>query len=269
MEIRQNQDSLSAIMPQTELWYLARLHAPGIVYGVENPYENMTEDQISQSYSDIVENLIKADVLRYEENTGFQIDDFINGMVFSCIHPDHMLVIKDNKEKEEAFIHFLPNWQLTLRQLQDGYELTSFRSREELWKFLDLNYLNLNPQSLNGIDIVIEEKTLEFALFLAESSKLDKAINEVLSSFKGNEDIAGAFLTDLEFHQKDLSFSMIYNRNVPDIVNQFWFKYMAGKTQNYWLTKNFSMRDEKEYLRIQALSTDNIKKKFLKLLPRE
>lgn len=268
MELMKNEGSLSVTLPHNELWYLARIHAPGILYGVNNPYEKLSEDEVTNAESETVADLIKSDVLRFEEKKGFLIDEFVNGMVFSCIHSDHMLVLKNNDTKEEMLIHFLPNWHLTLRTTDKGYELTVFQNREKLWKFLEENFIKIHPHSKEGKPIILWDKKLELATYLAETGKWENAIAEIKESFGGNTETTSSFLTEMVSSSLNLDVSMIYNRKDPDLISQFSLKILSGKTQNYWVSKVMSLLDEHTYYKLEPLTADLIKKKFLNIMPK-
>ena len=53
-------------------------------------------------------------------------------LIFSCVHPKHVLTIKNVINQEEKIYYFLPKWQLELKQKDGNYVLSPLQEREEI-----------------------------------------------------------------------------------------------------------------------------------------
>jgi len=267
MEVLRTETKISVLLTNSELWYLVKLNAPGVVVGINNPYEGMADEEIIKKESESLESLMKSGIVQYGKNQRIEIDDFINGMVYSCMHSDHILEISDDKYGG-TYIHFLSNWQMIVRCVNEFVEMTIYRDPQDLWEYIKDFYLpELSSVEEEG-EIIVLNRDLEIATYLYQNNNSIKAIEILSSDLQFSKSYIETFLAEITKLKREVEFTYTYNHNSPENVNQYWFKIILGPSKNYWITKVVSTIEAVEYLKFEIKSDKSIKENILKTFPK-
>lgn len=266
MKHRTGESVLSISLTPEELYYLANLFGPGWVFGLEKRSDTLDEEKIKKSAEVAFKSLSKEGLVKRSENNQIQIDEILSGMVYSCIHSNHVLVVKDMKSQKERFFHFLPDWQLEFVFLNDNYELTLFKERADLFRHLCYVY-NLNPvPNGEGLKFSINADDLELSSFLLENGKSKKAaeiLKEIYPDFPDPE----RFLIEYNESKQDLRFDLILDRGNEGKIRTKTRRLVEIGGIYYWITYGEKNKVIDEELIFSPVTLDQSEWLFNQLLP--
>jgi hypothetical protein len=265
MKIQNNHDVLSINLRPNELWFLSRLFAPGWVFGMEGPSENHSENELAEMEQNAYQTLFDEGLITKKGNQ-IQIDEFLGGMVYSCIHAKDLLIVNDMLNSKEIYFHFLPQWQLEICNIDGNYELTLFKQREDLFKHIVFIYeLVLDAKSM-GKKFSIPQRELELAAFLFESGKEEKAV-EVFNQGYGDLPEAGQFLED--YHNPDFYIRFDLLRNRDDEIKMHAVKNELLQTNQtlYWVSYDEAGEEAIEMMNFTAVDPEQAERRFNLMLP--
>lgn len=266
MDIIQTNKKIEIIISFRELWYLINLFGPGWVFGIENPYEELSEEEIIAFEKQASLDLEKAGIIKINKANQIEIDEMLGGMVYSCIHSKHLMVLKTPNGESERFYHFLPQWQLELFKSGDEYSLTLFKERSDLFSYISDAYgLNLKEKS-KKMNFHISSRELEIAAFLFESGKEQKA-EEIFKDNPGEMPSALDFLkgyVDPEFH---LTFDMIYERDDDELIHSAKNELIQANGELYWVSHDEAGEELMEISIFSPMSAEETERRFNMMLP--
>lgn len=268
MKYQTDESVLSISLTTDELYYLANLFGPGWIFGLEKRSDTLDEEQITKSAEVAYTSLSKDGVVIRSNNNQIQIDEILSGMVYSCVHSNHVLVVKDMKSQKERYFHFLPDWQLELVPLKDNYELTLFRERTDLFRHLCFAY-NLNPSpNGEGLKFLIDANNLELSSFLLESGK-QKQATEILKEAYPDFPDPETFLDDYSHPVSDLRFDLIFDREDEEKIRTKTRRLVEIGGTYYWITYNEKKEGTDDELIFTSVTLDQAEWLFNQMLPKE
>ena len=127
MKLQSTSNTLSIALSKSELWYLAQCFGPGWVFGIENPTENLSDEDKYDFEKEAQSSLSKDGLISMNGGNQIQIDETLGGMAYSLIHSENILVVNNVQNGQEIFFHFLPQWQMELTKINEDYEMTLFK----------------------------------------------------------------------------------------------------------------------------------------------
>jgi len=267
MNSTRTESSISIILNSHELWTIAKHFGPGLIFGVDDPTEGLTEEEINAAEIKAYHDLNAAGLLVRAESGNPQIDEILGGMVYSCIHSRDLLVLKSPSSNIERFYHFLPEWQMELCQVKDGYQLTLFKERKDLFEHI----LAVSGAKLNGQEkklmFVTGARDLELAAFMYDTGKKASAL-EILPSDKSSPQAMKNFLSGYlspEFH---LIFEMLYARDDEIQVHNQRNELLQTDDGLFWLSHHIAGEESMKIIDLQAVTADQAKENFNKMLPK-
>jgi len=267
MEIIQKEGKIISQMTIQEIKYLSSLHGPGLIYGINNPNLQLSDEDLIRLENKTIEELQKTGIIKQQGNK-LLVDEFINAMVYSCINSDHLLVIKDKKVNKESYIHFLRDWQLLIEPVKGECNLIAFENRNYLWEYIKEHHFEYQEKDQKNLEIIVSDKDLEISTYLMDSEQPENAVNHFMEKSITDQVISKEFLKELLNPVEDLEFNLIYNHKDPNLAYQFWFKIFVYMNFYIFITKNFSIQNYEEYLNLKLISFDSLEKKFLGILPK-
>jgi len=249
-----------------ELWYLAKFFGPGVIYGVNDPTLGMSQEEITQTETEVEKSLLTKGLIQNKENNKIGLEESVVPLIFSCVHPKHVLTIKNVINQEEKIYYFLPKWQLELKQKDGNYVLSPLQEREEIVN----STLSEIDASIIKNDITfqvdVNERILELAIYLFEQQKREKAIEELIlagvTDFQ--QEILQAFINPFVF----LQLNMVYHTNERILINSTQMQLIQS---NKFLlqTSRYYHGDEQVWkLEIKALSFEAAEESLVQLLPK-
>jgi hypothetical protein len=265
MKIQNNSETLSVNLRPNELWYLVKLFAPGWIFGVEDPADIYSEDELAEMAQEAYKTLSEEGLIKQNGNQ-IQIDELLGGMIYSCIHSKDLLIVKDILKRKECFFHFLPQWQLELCKNDGNYELTLFEQREDLLKhIIDNNLIDLDVISPEK-KFSIPQRGLELAAFLFDSGKKEKAV-EVFNQGYGDLPAAEQFLE--EYHNPDfyIRFDLLLNRDDEIKMHAVRNELLQTNHVLYWISYDEAGEEAIEMMNFTAVNPEQAEGRFNLMLP--
>ena len=266
MKQKTSESIFSIALTPNELYYLANLFGPGLVFGLEERSDNLDEKKIKDLADEAYTSLSKVGLVKKSNNNQILIDELLSGMIYYCVHSNHVLIVKDVKSGKERFFHFLPDWQLEFVFLNNKYELTLFRERADLFQHI-CDVYNLNPTpNEEGLKFSINAEDLELSIFLLENGKSDKAteiVKEKYPDFPEPE----RFLIEYNKSINDLRFDLIFDREDKEKVRTKTRRLVEISGTYYWITYSENNVSKEEELIFSPVTLDQAEWLFNQLLP--
>ncbi len=260
MKHEQTNNTVCVELNTHELWYVAKLFAPGLIFGVEDPTEGLSEAEILSYDNQAYASLEKAGMISTSNTGMLVIDEMLGAMVFSCIKSDDVLITTNKNINQKSFYFFLPNWQLELKKVNDVYKLTHFSDREVLLSTIIENVKLKSNHIEQKQEFFIYERQLELATFLYDSGKKDKSLITLEEKLIGeipdkNEFIQG-YVKSISHH----IFELIIARNDEESMSQERYEILQSDKHLYWLTQMANEENGEKIIYFQETSSNEIKK---------
>jgi hypothetical protein len=266
MKTTEKTNQLIIDLTANELWSLSKLFAPGLIFGVEDPTQGMTDEEIQAAEAEVYTTLNQAGVLEMEASGQLRIDEMLGAMVYSTIHSTDMLTLKTPGGGAARYYHFLPEWQLELCQAEDGYQLTLFKERADLLPHI----LDISKTKLHAGDsvssFVISERDLELAAFLYESGKKERAL-EVMSGDKSQQSQMEIFLQDYLAPELHLVFDMLYDRDDEDKMHSRRNELLQTSEGLFWLSHDLAGEEALPIIHVNPITPEEVQARFGLMLP--
>jgi hypothetical protein len=244
MESKNEEDKIIVTLSPQEFWWLAKFFGPGVIFGVEDPTEGLSEEEIKKAEAAAIGKLTEANVIHAGKDGTLLMDDLLGAIIYSCVHSNDVMVLTFT-QSERRFYHFLPDWQLELVKIKDEYHLTCFKNREVLVDYILTELLSLKDTPLVSKDsFSLPSKDLELATFLFQSGKTEKAVEELSRSCIGQLPDLRIFLEGYVNPSKNVDIQMIYNKEGKKLLHQCHYSIMEIGPLLYWLTHSESIGDE-------------------------
>lgn len=263
----QNKNSILTVsLSLKELWFLISDFSPGIIFGLENPYIGLNEEEIKKDHDQIIQNLIQRNILLFNKN-GYQIDEMVGSMVYSLVNSHDQIHISDKDNKKELTIYLLPNWILGLRKIDDLIEMILYKDQYALWNYITYNFnipiVNTSPKET----IHFKEKDLELSLSLIENNSIQNALNIFESQDFGNSEKLNEFIVSYNKTKFSLEISATCNINDLIKISQEKFGVILINNSLNWIRHDIAGENLEKYLIITPIDNDILKKKFFHLVP--
>jgi len=268
MKIDEQTNQLIINLTAHELWFLSKLFAPGLIFGVDDPSEGLSEEEIEVAETEAYTALNQAGVVEMEAAGQLRIDEMLGAMVYSLIHSTDMLALKVPNGEVDRFFHFLPQWQLELCQVDVGYQLTLFKERSDLFPhILGLSKTTLHDGQMD-INFSIGERDLELAAFLYESGKKDRAL-EVMSSTITHQPLMDRFIQGYLTPELHLIFDTLYERDDKDKMHSRRNELLQTRDGLYWLSHDLAGEEALPIIHIRGITPEGAQARFELMLPAE
>jgi hypothetical protein len=266
MEYFSTDNLLSVRLSHMELWYLASLFGPGWIFGIENPIKGLSEVDVRKRESEIISCLSEEGLISIQsEGKQIQIDEMLGAMVYSCIHSQHILVVKNATNQEERFFHFLPDWQLEFVREDDDYKLTLFKERTSLFDYLISTFGKRVDQHMKNVPFSIGAKDLEVASYLFRIGKDDKAA-QIFTEHNTEFCDPKSFLKGYSETQNDLRFNMIFNRDDQENIKTKTCRLTEINQTLYWIVHDTEAEEMREILSFTQVNVDRARTFFNQML---
>jgi len=266
MKITETKSRLSLTLSTQEIWSLSQLFGPGLIFGVDDPTEGKSEEEIQAAEAEVYSSLNQAGVLEIEASGQLRIDEMLGAMVYSTIHSKDMLALKTPGGQEERYYHFLPQWQLELCSVDDGYQLTLFKERSDLLAHI----LGISKTTLNDgnedTNFIISERDLELAAFLYESGKKDRAF-EVMPGDKAQQSQMETFLQGYLAPELHLVFDMLYDRDDEEKTHSRRNELLQSKEGLFWLSHDLAGEEALPVIHVNPITPEAAQARFELMLP--
>lgn len=253
-------------LSKMELWFLLQYFGPGWIFGVDDPTERMEEVAVQKSINEAQKSLADADVIKFDDNKKIILDEFIGGMIYSLIHSDDVIVIKNQKTAQVFYLHFLPEWQIGLQEKGQDYQLSLFKDREGLFDHvLSDNQVQLNDISKSWT-FSIASNDIEIAQVLYEGDKIQEAI-QLLPGVIGTDSEKEKFISGYVNPDHHLVIDALYNKQDEKAIISQRYEIVGFKDQNYWVSHDRLGESERMAMTFYQVSKGQIKENFNRMLP--
>ena len=249
-----------------ELWYLAKFFGPGVIYGVNDPTLGMSQEEITQTETEVEKSLLTKGLIQNKENNKIGLEESVVPLIFSCVHPKHVLTIKNVINQEEKIYYFLPKWQLELKQKDGNYVLSPLQEREEIVNStlseIDASII----QNKITFQVDVNERILELAIYLFEQQKREKVIEELILAGMPDfqQEILQAFINPLVF----LQLNMVYHTNERNLINSTQMQLIQSANLLLQTIRYYNSDEQVWKLEIKALSFEAAEESLVQLLPK-
>lgn len=267
MKFSSTDSFLSIILSSSELWYLAQAFGPGWIFGIDDPTEDLSDEEKVEFEKKAQTMLSKEGLLLPAGGNQLQIDEMLGGMVYSLLHSKDMLIVRNPMTNREQFFHFLPQWQLELCKIGEEYELTLFKNRKDLFQHvLFSNEITAEAFNVNG-KFSIGARDLEMAGFLYESGKVPMA-NEIFSHGHGALPPVDQFLPGYLTPDFHLIFDMLCDRNDEKRIHSSRNEIMQMNGTLYWVSHNKVEEEAVEMMNFSSITPSQAEKRFNNMIPK-
>ena len=259
MKHEKTSNKVSVDLQTHELWYLAKLFAPGLIFGVEDPSEGLSEEEILSNDRQAQVTLEKAGMIRYSNAGQLIIDEMLGAMIFSCIKSNHILILTDKNINQKWYYFFLPNWQLELKKESDVYKLTHFSNRQILLSTILDNVKLRSDQFGEKQEFFIKERYLELAAFLYDSGKKEKSAIILEENLIGEIPERNEFIQGYNKSENHYVFDIMLTDNNEESIIQEKYEILQNNSSLYWLSRFVNDMNEEKIIHFQSISSDDLK----------
>ena len=268
MKSNSTSKTLSIEVSNVELWYLAQYFGPGWVFGIENPTENLSDEEKYNFEKEAQTSLSKDGLISMNGGNQIQVDEMLGGMAYSLVHSEDILVVHNIQNGKEAFFHFLPQWQMELIKTDEGYEMTLFKEKKDLFEHILFSQsIKLSEFNINN-KFSIASRELELAAFMYESGKKEKALENFKSNGFGElpsePNFLAGYLTP-EFH---LIFDMLHHRNDQKRIHSTTNELIQINSTLYWVSHDEAGEEATEMMNFTSITPSQAERRFFRLLPK-
>lgn len=270
MKTIQSKELLSIQLSSHELWYLAKLFAPGVIFGVADPTEGMDDAALTAFETAAYTALNQAGVLQFEDGKRLRVDEMLGAMVYSTMHSADMLAVKqEGSHADVRYYHFLPDWQLEMQQMGEAYQLTLLKERSQVFEAVLHGQKALTGAKAAGGRFSVSKRTLELAQFLFESGKQAQAQAALAQDLAGDAPDLQAFLGALAAADIHLVFEMVYQRQDALMVHQRGGGLLQTNDRLYWLEDDVAGEDSIEIIHFIAVDAAGARERFNRMIGNE
>lgn len=260
--------SLSIQLSNVELWYLAQCFGPGWVFGIENPTENLSDEEKYNFEKEGQTSLSNDGLISMNGGNQIQIDEMLGGMAYSLVHSDNVLIVNNAKTGKEIFFHFLPQWQMKLIKADEGYEMTLFKERKDLFEHILFSHgIKLSEFNINN-KFSIASRDLELAAFMFDSGEKEKALESFKSNGFGELPSEPNFLAGYLIPEFHLIFDMLYHRNDQKRIHSTSNELIQIKSTLYWVSHDEAGEEATEMMNFTSVTPTQAERRFFRLLPK-
>jgi hypothetical protein len=264
MKTVKTEQSLSVALSTAEAWTLASFFAPGVMFGLQDPAGELTDEERQAREAETLQALVAEGVLQVNEANQYRVDEMIGGMIYSTIHSEHVLVVRNQRSGGSTYYHFLPDWQLCLQPEEERIWLTLFRTRADLLGHILEDGLGEHDGTVVK-GFTVRERDLEMAASLHENGSPDRARRLLAEVDIGEVD---AFLQAYLAPQLALQLDALYSRQDPEKSAQRRGWLLGLGPVLYWVDREEDP-DGRGLLHFQPLGAGGAVEKLNALLPSE
>lgn len=267
MELIKNNDALIVKFQPEEFWFLAKSLGPGILYGIEDPTDILTEKDQAKNDAVALESLKKAGVLKIENGNQFILDKVLGTLFFCCINADHVLIINNHDSNEPFLIYFKPQWQVLLEKAPGHYILTAIKNRTKLYEYIIDKYSVKLVGSNDNTSFMIREDELEVANYFYQNRKIEKAVEIVKNDRFPKNLKAEQFLEAFTSPDVWIKFQMIYDLNDQDMCRNRRFELFQFSEKLYWVSHLIASNETYSLKTYQVITPEDANYNFDEILP--
>jgi hypothetical protein len=252
----------------SELWYLAQAFGPGWIFGIDDPTEGLSDEEKVQFEEQAQIALSKEGLLIPTDGNQIQIDEMLGGMVYSLLHSRDMLIVRNPLNNAEHFFHFLPQWQMELCKVAEGYELTLFKSRKDLFQHILFSHkIKMDAFNVGG-RFSIGAKNLEMASYQFESGEENNA-KTIFDGGYGDLPPSDRFLEGYNAPEFHLAFDMVYDRNDEMHIHSTRNEIIQLNGTLYWVSHDEAGEEAVEMMNFISITPSQAEKRFNNIIPRK
>ena len=253
------------ILSKHKLWYLLQAFGPGTVIGVIDPTTDLAAEKFENLGAEIEKSLLIDGFLYESDDKTLKLNEKLARLLYACVHPKHVLAVKDFKTNKESFYYFLPGWQMKLMEQSDQYILTFFKDRVDMLSSIFSLDLLVQLPAISSTIITVSERDFETALYLFREGNVDKALS-VIGQEKSKATLKN-ILRMCSLPDLYLDFNMIYHINNQKLLNNTQQQLIQSQGQLYWLTRYYHEDQQCWVLEIQSISSEKLKDRIFQMLP--
>jgi len=267
MELLNANDVLTVKFKSEEFWFLAKIMGPGILYGIENPTDKLTDKEQAKNNDIALDSLKKAGVLKINDENQIILDKVLGALFYCCLQADHVLIIKDISSNKSSLVYFKPQWQVELLQVEDYYIMNAIKDRNKLFDYIVDKYAIELQSSNNNDSFMIKENDLEFANSFYQNGEIEKALgilnkNRFPPSLRGDH-----FLEAFIKPEVWIKFQMIYDLNDKKNCRSRYFELFQFSEGLYWVSHLIAFNETYALLTYQAVTPEEAHFSFIDILP--
>jgi hypothetical protein len=267
IEIEQTETSLTIKIDTRAFLFLAQFFPAGKVIGLTDPYHEMSKEKIEADKLAVENCLLETGYIEKLENREYKVDEFLGAFVYSMLHPQNLMFLRNEHTGEVVHFHLLDNWLLGWEEEESQIIMTLYRDQENLESDI---YAFINDDEMR-------ETEKDFKLRLTH----EKFNHAAKSYFSGETEAARSFL-EVERTQA----SVAIEENLvplfePDM--DFWFriyKNYSSFEQDYfdqqllysnktifWISYINDENAESPIMDISVINKQSLKIKINQLIP--
>lgn len=267
METTNSSNSFSLDLSSEEFWFLAKSLGPGILYGMEDPTDKLTDIEQAKNDAIALDSLKKSGVLKINDENQIILDKVLGALFYCCLKADHVLIIKDISSNKSSLVYFKPQWQVELLQVEDYYIMNAIKDRNKLFDYIVDKYAIELKSSNNNDSFMIRENDLEFANSFYQNGEIEKAVgilnkNRLPPSLSGDHFLE-AFITPDVW----IKFQMIYDLDDKKNCRSRYFELFQFSEGLYWVSHLIAFNETYALLTYQAVTPEEAHFSFIDILP--
>lgn len=267
MELLNANDALTVKFKSEEFWFLAKIMGPGILYGIEDPTDKLTDKEQAKNDASALDSLKKAGVLKINDENQIILDKVLGALFYCCLKADHVLIITEISSNKSSLVYFKPQWQVELQQVEDHYIINAIRDRNKLFDYIVDKYAIELQSSYKNASFMIKENDLEFANYFYQNGENEKALgilnkNRFPPSLRGDHFLE-AFITPDVW----IKFQMIYDLNDKKNCRSRYFELFQFSEGLYWVSHLIAFNETYALLTYQAVTPEEAHFSFIDILP--
>lgn len=264
--LKKENDKVTINLSNYELWYLSKLFAPGLLFGVDDPTVSMSEEEIQAADDAAYRSLNQAGLIKMDGKEKLEVDEILGGMVYSCIHSKEMLSVSTSGSADVRFFHFLPQWQLEMYQLDDGYQLTLFKERSDLFTHvLKEHQVNFHGGQ-SGEKFTILENDLKEAAALYSSGEKERAL-EVVKTEPTQYFCLEELIQGYHAPQQHLILDMLYDRDDDHMMHSRRNELLQTNKFLFWLSYDQAGDEGVSVINVTSFTSEECHERFNLMLP--
>ncbi len=267
METINSSNSFIIDITSQEFWFLAKIMGPGILYGIENPTEKLSDIEQATNDAIALDSLQKAGALKIENGNQIILDKVLGALFFCCINADHVLIINNHDSNEPLLIYFKPQWQVALERMSGHYLLTAIKNRNKLFEYIIDKYSVKLLESKDHASFMIKEDVLEVANYFYQNGNIKKAVDILNNNRFPKELKTEQFLEAFNSPDVWIKFQMIYDLNDKDNCRNRRFELFQFSEMLYWVSHLIVSNETYSLMTYQAVTPEDANDSFNQIIP--
>ena len=130
-------DAIGFTMSTEELWFLASLYGPGVLYDIGDPWLGLAGEEREVRYQAAIDKLVEKNFVVQHAPHELEVDALLSKMMPTCLNPERVFVLDAQKNSLRRVLYAKGKMIVDVSSRYEGvYTLTCLLDEKRLFEFL-------------------------------------------------------------------------------------------------------------------------------------